>query len=72
MICATLELMKTEPHSPEFRCFDAAIKQLLAVPREEYQKRLADWKEAPGSRGPKRRVKQPSGVSPAPADPPQA
>jgi hypothetical protein len=65
-----MKLVKTESHSPEFRRFDAAITQLLSVPREEYQKRLAEWKEKPGTRGRKRKIK-PS-VSPVPADPPQA
>ena len=64
--------VKTEPHSKEFQRFDATIKQLLAVPREEYQKRLAAWIEKPGTRGPKRKVKQPSAASHGPADQPQA
>jgi hypothetical protein len=61
--------VKTEQHSPEFQRFDATITQLLSVPRDEYQKRLANWKAAPGARGPKvrRKVKQPLAVSPGPA-----
>ena len=51
---------KTELHSPEFRRFDAAIGKLLAVPREVFQKRLAEWKAEPGTRVPKRKVKLPS------------
>jgi len=64
-----MEPVKTEPHSKEFQRFDATMEKLLAVPRDIYQARLAAWKAAPGSRGPKRKIK-PS-ASPAPADPPQ-
>jgi len=63
-----MQSVKTEPHSPEFRRFDATMGKLLAVPRDVFQKRLAELKAKPGTRGPKRKVK-PS-VSPAPADPP--
>jgi hypothetical protein len=41
----------------EFERFDSAMETLLELPREEYQKRLADWKAEPGARGPKRKVK---------------
>ena len=60
--------MKTEPHSSEFRRFDATMEQLLAVPRDVFQKRLAELKAKPGTRGPKRKVK-PS-ASHGPVDPP--
>jgi hypothetical protein len=60
--------VKTEPHPPEFQRFDATMEKLLAVPRDVFQKRLADLKAKPGTRGPKRKFK-PS-ASPGLADPP--
>jgi hypothetical protein len=62
--------VKITPRSKEFQRFDAAIRQILAVPREVYQKRLEEWKDKPDQRGRTRKVKHPS-ASPAPADPPQ-
>jgi hypothetical protein len=64
--------VKTEPHSPEFKRFDATIGKLLAVPREEYRKRLDAFKSQPQRRGPKRKVRQSSAAFPALVDPPQA
>lgn len=60
--------MKTGPHSKEFQRFDATMGKLLAVPRDVYQARLAAWKEEPGTRGPKRKVKQPPAPSHDPAE----
>jgi hypothetical protein len=54
----------------EFDRFDANMQKLLAVPREVFQRRLAELKAKPGTRGPKRKVK-PS-ASHDPAAPPQA
>lgn len=64
-----MKSMKTDKLSPEFKRFDAAIGKLLAVPREVYQARLAEWKASPGSRGPKRKVKP--DASPGPVDLPR-
>jgi hypothetical protein len=63
-----MKSVKPDKHSPEFKRFDAAIGKLLAVPRDVYQARLEKWKQSPGSRGPKRKVKSPA--SPGPADQP--
>jgi hypothetical protein len=60
-----MESMKADPHPPEFERFDAAMKTLLAVPREVFQKRLKEFKERPGTRGPKRKVKPPASPDPA-------
>ena len=57
--------MKATPHPPEFQRFDASMAKLLAVPRDVFQKRLKEFKERAGTRGPKRKVK-PS-ASPGPA-----
>jgi hypothetical protein len=57
--------MKGDPHSPEFQRFDKTMKRLLAVPRDEFQKRLKEFKERPGTRGPKRKVKPPASPGPA-------
>jgi hypothetical protein len=67
------DIMMTVPKespSEEFARFDENMRKLLSVPREVYQKRLDKWKEEPGTRGPKRKVKKPSAV-PAPPEPPQ-
>jgi hypothetical protein len=65
--------VKTQARPSEFQRFDAAIVKLLAMPRDVYRARLAEWKANPGSRErPKRKIKQPSAVSPASVDPPQA
>lgn len=55
--------MSTDPHPPEFKRFDDTMKTLLAVPREVFQKRLKEFKERPGTRGPKRKVKPSQTVS---------
>jgi hypothetical protein len=57
--------MKQEPHAPEFQRFDAAIGKLLSLPREVFQKRLKEFKERQGTRGPKRKVKPPASPGPA-------
>ena len=57
--------MKADPQSPEFQRFDATMKTLLAVPRDVFQKRLKEFKERPGTRGPKRKVKPPASRGPA-------
>jgi hypothetical protein len=62
--------VKAKTHSAEFEQFDAGMRKLLALPREVFQKRLDEFKNKPGSRGPKRKVKRP--VSHGPADAPQA
>jgi hypothetical protein len=49
--------MKTEPHSKEFRRFDATMGALLALPREDYQQRLAEYKAQPKKRGRPAKVK---------------
>jgi hypothetical protein len=60
-----MKSMKADPQPPEFQRFDDTMKRLLAVPREVFQKRLKEFKDRPGTRGPKRKVK-PS-ASPGPA-----
>jgi hypothetical protein len=67
-----MESVKTEPHSKEFRRFDATIGKLLTIPRDVYQARLAAWKAEPGTRGPQRKVKQSPAASHGPADQPQS
>jgi hypothetical protein len=52
-----MKSMKSEPQPPEFQRFDANMEKLLALPREVFQKRLKEFKERPGTRGPKRKVK---------------
>ena len=52
--------MKAEPQPSEFQRFDAAMGKLLSVPRDVFQKRLQEFKDRPGTRGPKRKVKRPS------------
>jgi hypothetical protein len=52
-------------HPSEFQRFDHTMKRLLAVPRDLFQKRLKEFKEKPGSRGPKRKVKPPASPGPA-------
>jgi hypothetical protein len=41
----------------EFERFDATVGRLLAVPRDQFQRRLNEFKAQPGKRGPKRKVK---------------
>jgi hypothetical protein len=57
--------VKCDPHPSEFERFDATMKMLLAVPRDVLQKRLKEFKERPGTRGPKRKVKPPASPDPA-------
>jgi hypothetical protein len=57
--------VKSDPHPPEFKRFDDNMKRLLAVPREVFQKRLKEFKERPGTRGPKRKVKPSASPDPA-------
>jgi len=57
--------VKEDERSPEFQQFDATMKTLLAVPRDVFQKRLKEFKERPGTRGPKRKVKPPASPGPA-------
>jgi hypothetical protein len=52
-----MKAMKADPHPPEFQRFDDNMKRLLALPRDVFQKRLKEFKEKPGTRGPKRKVK---------------
>jgi hypothetical protein len=49
--------MKKTPD--EFQLFDANIVKLLAVPRDVFQKRLKEFKEREGTRGPKRKASPP-------------
>jgi hypothetical protein len=49
--------VKTESHSKEFKRFDATMGVLLALPREEYQHRLAEYKAQPKKRGRPAKVK---------------
>jgi hypothetical protein len=56
---------QTDPQSTEFQRFDATMKTLLAVPRDVFQKRLKEFKERPGTRGPKRKIKSPASPDPA-------
>ena len=60
-----MKSMKADPHPPEFQRFDDTMKRLLAVPREVFQKRLKEFKEREGTRGPKRKVKPPASPGPA-------
>jgi hypothetical protein len=60
-----MESMKSDPHPSEFERFDATMKTLLAVPRDVFQKRLKEFKDRPGTRGPKRKVKPPASPGPA-------
>jgi hypothetical protein len=50
--------------SKEFQKFDQAVKTLLTVPKEEFQRRHAEHKarsaQNPRKRGPKPKVKPPS------------
>jgi hypothetical protein len=60
-----MESMKSDPQPPEFQRFDAAMKTLLALPRDVFQRRLKEFKERPGTRGPKRKVKPSASLGPA-------
>jgi hypothetical protein len=60
-----MKSMKPDPQPSEFQRFDATMKTLLAVPRDVFQKRLKEFKERPGTRGPKRKVKPPASPDPA-------
>ena len=60
-----MKSMKPDPHPPEFQRFDENMKRLLAVPREVFQKRLKEFKEREGTRGPKRKIKPPASHGPA-------
>ena len=57
--------VKTEPKPQEFQNFDAAMGKLMAVPRNVFQKRLQEFKDKPGTRGPKRKVKPSASPDPA-------
>jgi hypothetical protein len=61
-----METVETERHPKEFRRFDAAMGKLLALPREEYQQRLAEYKALPKKRGRPAKVKP--GASRVPAE----
>lgn len=61
--------MKGKPN-PEFDAFTRTVDRLLAVPREELQRREKEYRaqvaQNPRKRGPKKKIK--SSVSPGPAD----
>lgn len=61
-------------HSAEFEAFDALVRQVLSVPREEFLKREAEYKKQaalnPRKRGPK--PKRKSGEGHGTADQPHA
>ena len=57
--------VKPDHLPPEFERFDDTMKRLLAVPRDVFQKRLKEFKEREGTRGPKRKVKSPASPGPA-------
>jgi len=65
-----LKSMSSRKPNPEFEAFTNAIDRLLAVPRDELQRREKKYREHvagnPRKRGPKKKIK--SSASPDPAD----
>ena len=51
--------MKAEPNTSEYNAFKALLNKLVAVPKEEIQRREAEYKakadQNPKKRGPKRK-----------------
>lgn len=58
-------------HSREFQAFDSLVKEVMAVPRDEFLRREEEYKRQsllnPKRRGPKRKPKP--GADHGPADP---
>jgi hypothetical protein len=65
-----LKPMKSKPN-PEFDAFTNAVDRLLAVPREEIQRREKEYRKQveqnPRKRGPKQKIKPSASHGPADA-----